>query len=289
MIERHFFLAALALAGCAPTTTPPEVEADRLGEWALELSTARVVDLTHPLGEETLFWPGEETGFQLEEIHHGMTEAGFFYAANRFCAPEHGGTHLDAPIHFAEGRQTADQIPVDRLVAPAVVIDVTEQAAADPEYRLTVEDVVAWEERHGEIPRGAIVLLYTGWSDFWPDGQRYFGTDDPTQARDLRFPSYGEAAAALLVEEWGVAALGVDTASIDYGPSQDFPVHRLAAEVDVPGLENLTGLGELPPTGAWVAALPMKIAGGSGAPLRAVALVPAREGEPIAAAGEGEP
>ena len=242
----------------------------------LDLATARVVDLTHAYGPESLFWPSSppET-FQLRVLHHGQTPGGFFYASNAFCTPEHGGTHMDAPLHFAEGKWDAAAVPVERLVAPAVVLDVREKAAADRDYRLTREDVLAWEARHGRVPAGAVVLLRTGWSARWPDRERYFGSPSRDDASALHFPSYGAEAAALLVER-GAAALGVDTASIDHGPSRDFAVHRVTAAANVPGLENLARLDEVPETGAWIVALPMKIAGGSGGPLRAVALVPGR-------------
>jgi kynurenine formamidase len=241
---------------------------------APDLRTARVVDLTHPFEARTPYWPTATSGFKLERLHYGRTDGGFFYSAYSFCAPEHGGTHLDAPIHFAEGRWTADQIPVDRLVRPAVVIDVAAAAAADPDHRLTVGELTAWEARHGRIPDGTIVLLRTGWSARWPDRKRYLGDDTPGDASRLRFPSYGVEAARVLVAERKVAALGVDTASIDPGSARDFPVHQVVAAANVPGFENLTGLDRLPPTGAWVVALPMKIAGGSGGPLRAIALLP---------------
>ena len=241
---------------------------------APDLRTARVVDLTHPFDERTPYWPTSTSGFKLERLHYGRTDGGFFYSAYSFCAPEHGGTHLDAPIHFAEGRWTADQIPLDRLVRPAVVIDVAAAAAADPDHRLTVAELTAWEARHGRVPAGTIVLLRTGWSARWPDRKRYLGDDTPGDASRLRFPSYGVEAARILVVERKVAALGVDTASIDPGSARDFPVHQVVAEANVPGFENLTGLEALPPTGAWVVALPMKIAGGSGGPLRAIALLP---------------
>lgn len=262
----------LAGIGAALTTAaraaPPPVPA------APDLRTARVVDLTHPFDERTLYWPTAPSGFKLERYHYGKTDAGFFYSAYGFCAPEHGGTHLDAPIHFGEGRWTADQVPVDRLVRPAVVIDVAAAAAADPDHRLTVEELRAWEARHGRIPDGAIVLLRTGWSARWPDRKRYLGDDTPGDASRLHFPSYGPEAARWLVAERKAAALGVDTASIDHGPSKDFPVHQAVAAANVLGLENLAGLEALPATGAWVVALPMKIAGGSGGPLRAIALLP---------------
>ncbi|HEX9286690.1 MAG TPA: cyclase family protein [Thermoanaerobaculia bacterium] len=241
---------------------------------APDLRSARVVDLTHPFDADTIYWPTSPTRFQLTTLTSGMTEGGWFYSANSFCAPEHGGTHLDAPIHFGRGQKTVDQVPVRQLVAPAIRIDVAEAAASDPDHRLSLAEVRAWEKRHGTIPGGAIVLLRTGWSRLWPDRKRYLGDDTPGDASNLHFPSYGADAAGFLVRERHVGALGVDTASIDHGPSKDFPVHRLVAAANVPGLENLTDLESVPEAGAWVVALPMKIAGGSGGPLRAIALVP---------------
>jgi kynurenine formamidase len=240
---------------------------------APDLATAEVVDLTHPYDDKTIYWPTSPSSFQLTELSKGKTPGGWFYSANSFCTPEHGGTHLDAPIHFAEGRRTADQVPVRQLIAPAVVIDIVAKAAQDPDYRLTAADVQAWEQMNGRIPAGAIVLLRTGWSARWPDRKRYLGDDKPGDASNLHFPSYGKEAAELLVKERKVGALGVDTASIDYGASKDFIVHQTAAAGEVPGLENLTGLDRLPETGAWIIALPMKIAGGSGGPVRVVALL----------------
>jgi kynurenine formamidase len=240
----------------------------------VDLKGFRVVDLTYPFDEKTIYWPTSPTSFQLERLSYGKTEGGWFYASNSFCTPEHGGTHLDAPIHFGEGKRTADQIPVEQLIAPAVVLDVSAKAAADSDYRLTLEDVLAWEKEHGKIPQGAIVLLRTGWGARWPDRKRYLGDDKPGDASNLHFPSYGAEAARTLVEQRKVGALGVDTASIDHGPSKDFIVHQIANGAHVPGLENIANLGEVPAAGAWVIALPMKIAGGSGGPVRVVALVP---------------
>jgi kynurenine formamidase len=240
----------------------------------LDLSRYRMIDLTHAFDASTIYWPTSTERFALKQQAFGPTPGGWFYASNAFSTPEHGGTHLDAPIHFAQGRQFADQIPLEKLFAPAIVIDVTAKAARNADYRLTREDVLAFEQRHGRIAPGTIVLLRTGWSRFWPDRKRYLGDDTPGDASRLHFPSYGEAAARLLVTERRVAALGVDVASIDYGASKDFIVHRIANGANVPGFENLTGLEQLPPRGAIVVALPMKIARGSGGPLRAIALVP---------------
>lgn len=262
-----------ALVACGPVEPPPEPQT-AAPTAPIDLTRYQLVDLTYSFDEDTVYWPTAPSGFELEELAHGVNDAGFFYAANAFSAPEHGGTHLDAPIHFAAGRHTAEEIPVDRLIGPAVVIDVSEQAAADPDYRLTPEDVAAWESEHGEVPLASIVLLRTGWGERWPDRERYLGDDTPGDASNLHFPSYGEEAVRMLIADRGVAVLGVDTASIDHGPSTDFPVHQVAAAANVPGLENVAHLDRLPATGAWVMALPVKIAGGTGGPVRIVALVP---------------
>ena len=262
-LTRLCLLALLLLPAVGSAAGPP-----------IDLAGVRVIDLTHSFDDKTLYWPTAPSTFKLDRLSYGKTDAGFFYAANAFCTPEHGGTHLDAPIHFAEGKRTADQIPPEQLIAPAVVLDVSAKAAADADYRLTLADVKAWEEKNGAVPQGAIVLLRTGWGARWPDRKRYLGDDKPGDASNLHFPSYGAEAARYLVEQRKAGALGVDTASIDHGPSKDFIVHQIANGADVPGLENIANLEELPATGAWVIALPMKIAGGSGGPVRIVALVP---------------
>jgi kynurenine formamidase len=265
--RKYGFLLLLLLSAAA-------AEAAETQRAPIDLQGFRVVDLTYAFDEKTLYWPTSPTTFKLDRLSYGKTEAGFFYASNAFCTPEHGGTHLDAPIHFGEGKRTADQIPPEQLIGAAVVLDVSARAAADPDYRLTLQDVLAWEEKHGKIPQGAIVLLRTGWGARWPDPKRYLGDDKPGDASNLHFPSYGAEAARALLEQRKVGVLGVDTASIDHGPSRDFIVHQIASAANAPGLENVANLGELPATGAWVIALPMKIAGGSGGPVRIVALVP---------------
>jgi len=233
------------------------------------------VDLTHPFDDTTVYWP-TAAPFALDVLSFGPTAAGFWYAANAFCAAEHGGTHLDAPLHFAEGRRSAAEIPVEDLVGAAVVVDVAEKAAADPDYLVSAADLAAWEAEHGRIPDRAIVLLRTGWGARWPDPAAYLGTAGrgPEAVAELHFPGLGQDAATWLVEERNVKAVGIDTASIDRGQSSDYRAHRSLAEADVPIFENLAALERLPPTGAWVVALPMKIARGTGGPLRAVAFLP---------------
>lgn len=262
------------LVGCAgPGQEPSRAELAGLAD-------ADIVDLSHAFNQATLYWPTSPARFEHDTLAYGMTPGGFFYSAMALSTPEHGGTHLDAPIHFAAGRRAAHEIPLEQLIAPAVVLDVRERASADRDYRLTVDDVLAWERTHGQIPARSIVLLHTGWSRYWPDARAYLGDDTPGDASRLSFPSFGEDAARLLVQERRVAALGADVASIDYGRSIDFIVHRIAAEADVPGFENLTNLDRLPPTGALMIALPVKIEGGSGGPLRAVALIPRGADQP---------
>lgn len=261
----------LLTVGCAPRERDPAAAAAAVFtggavEW---------IDMTHTFDESTIFWPTAR-GFELEVVADGMTEGGYYYAANNFCMAEHGGTHLDAPIHFAEGRSTADEIPVTRLIGRAVVIDVSDSAAANPDYRVRVADLQAFEAGHGPIPEGAIVLLRTGWARYWPDRAAYLGTDrtGAEAVPELHFPGLHPDAARWLVENRDVGAVGIDTPSIDYGQSERFRSHRILYGAEVPGLENVANLDRLAPTGAYVLALPMKIAGGSGAPLRMVGAIP---------------
>jgi kynurenine formamidase len=204
----------------------------------------------------------------------GRTAAGYWYADNRFCSVEHIGTHLDAPYHFAEHGQTAGEIPVSRLIGPACVLDVSAQAERDADYRATVEDLQVWERRHGRLPGGAILLVRAGWGKHWGDRRAYFGDDTPGDASRLHFPGLSKELAELLVRERNVDAVGIDTASIDHGPSSDFIVHQVLYAANIPGLENLANLERLPEKGATLIALPAKIEDGSGAPLRAIALLP---------------
>ncbi|OBS52672.1 cyclase [Methylosinus sp. 3S-1] len=241
---------------------------------SLDLASARIIDLTHPFDSKTIYWPTSPSGFELKPLFNGVTKGGFFFAANSFCSPEHGGTHLDAPRHFAQGHWTSADIPIERFVGPAVVIDISAKAAENSDYRLQPEDIAAFEAAHGRIGEGAIVLLRTGWSTRWGDRKAYLGDDAPGDASHLHFPGFGAEAAALLANERRVRMIGLDTASVDHGPSQDFPVHRIVAAADVSGLENLANLEQLPPTGAIVFALPMKITNGTGGPARIIAVIP---------------
>jgi kynurenine formamidase len=237
-------------------------------------TAGRWVDLTHAFGSATIYWPTDTAGFQLTELAYGPTPDGWFYAANAFASAEHGGTHLDAPIHFAEGRLTTDEIPLSGLIGPAAVVDVSDRAG--PDYLVTVADLEGWEARHDELPDGGILLLRTGWGTRWDDRAAYLGTDlvGPEAVAELRFPGLSEEAARWLVDNRGVVAVGIDTPSLDYGQSADYRAHVVLYSENVSGFENVANLDLLPERGAYVVALPMKIEGGSGAPLRIVAFVP---------------
>ena len=253
-----------ALAACSP--------ADR--DLTARLEVANWVDLTYPFNAAAIYWPTAQ-GFDLEKVADGETEAGYYYAANNFRAAEHGGTHLDAPVHFSRGKHTVDQIPLTRLVGPAVVIDVSARAAQDSDYEVTVEDLEAFERTHGEIAAGTIVLFRAGWGSRWPDRARYLGTavSGPEAVPLLHFPGISPEAARWLVQNRSVDAVGIDTPSIDYGQSKTFETHQILYGADIPGFENVANLDQLPEVGAYVIALPMKIEGGSGGPLRIVGII----------------
>ena len=253
---------ALLVSCSAP---PPEPAPFRLDDY-------RLLDLTHAYDDKTLYWP-TEGGFEHERTAWGVTEKGYWYSSYRFGGSEHGGTHLDAPIHFAEGAPAVGDIPIERLTGPGVVIDISAKCAADPDALLTAGDIETHESAHGPIAAGSAVLVRTGWARYWPDAAKYLGGDVPGDASNLHFPGVSEEAARVLVER-KIAIVGIDTASIDRGASTHFRAHQVFAGAGIACLENVARLDELPATGATVFALPMKIAAGSGAPCRIVALVP---------------
>lgn len=254
---------ALLLWSC---TAPEPTAAFSLdGDW---------IDLTYPFDEQTIYWPTADK-FRLDTVSEGVTENGYYYSAFQFCAAEHGGTHLDAPVHFAEGKQAMDQIPIDRLIGPAVVVDITDKALVNKDYLVNVADFEEWEATHGALAEDVIVLLRTGYGKFWPDRESYMGTAEigPEAVAKLHFPGLDPAAAKWLVEQRKIKAIGLDTPSIDYGQSTLFESHQILFEADIPAFENVAKLEKLPAKGFWVVALPMKIKNGSGGPLRIVALV----------------
>ncbi len=264
---------ALALAlpsSCAP---PPPPTIPPLAAGLAAVDPARLLDLSYPFDARTIYWP-TATPFRLTPDARGTAPGGYWYASNTLCASEHGGTHLDAPYHFAEKGWTTEKIPLRSLVAPAVVVDVRAACAADPDHAATVDEIKAFESAHGPVPDGAVVILWTGWGERWPDRKRYLGDDRPGDASRLHFPGFSAEAARYLTETRRVAGAGIDTASIDPGPSQDFQAHRVFAAANVYNLENLDNVELLPPTGATLVALPMTIAGGTGGPVRVMAVLP---------------
>ena len=259
-------LGVLAGAGCAAGQS-------RLDRLASEQS--RLIDLTHSFGADTIVWPTEQD-FRLVFQQAGETPGGYYYASNRLEMAEHGGTHIDAPIHFAKGGQTLDQVPIERLVGSGVRIDVVAQCTRDRDYLVTIQDFEQWETAHGPIPPRAIVLIDTGLARYWPSREQYLGTElrGPEAVRALHFPGLHPEAAAWLVRERQIKAIGIDTASIDYGQSTQFGTHIALLSQNVPVFENLSDLRDLPNQGFDVIALPMKISGGTGGPLRVIAVLP---------------
>jgi kynurenine formamidase len=249
----------LCLSGCAARAQFPQ---------------GRIVDLSYSFDEQTIFWP-TETGFVLEKGPAGMTDRGYYYSANRFSSAEHGGTHIDAPTHFYQARQTVDAIPLQQLIGAGVVVDVSAKCSADPDYQVQVEDLTSWEGRHRARLTGTIVLLKTGFGRFWPDRAKYLGTPErgAEAVANLRFPGLHPEAARWLAGQRNVKAVGIDTASIDYGRSTLFESHVVLCEKNTPALENVANLDQLPEEGFTLIALPMKIRNGSGGPVRIVAIM----------------
>jgi kynurenine formamidase len=235
---------------------------------ARKIAFSKVIDLTHTLNQSTPVY--EETK---ESPYKAKTVATFekeHYFAREICLPEHFGTHLDAPAHFARGSWTLDQIPAERLVAPLYVIDVSNNVKSNPDYQLSAADVTNWEDQHGRIAPASVVIVRTGWNSRWNSSQSYRNADPKGT---MHFPGYSLAAAKLLVAR-GVFGLGIDTLSIDYGPSADFPVHQYTLAHKLYHLENVANLENVPAVGATIIAAPMKLEGGSGSPVRIFALVP---------------
>lgn len=274
-MKRLGLLLSLALAtGFAVAAADATVGQER----TTGFPSGTIVDLSYPFDSATVYWPTAET-FHLEKDFEGTTEQGYYYSAYRYSAAEHGGTHIDAPVHFAKGRTTVDRIPLEQLMGPAIVVDVIRQCEKNPDYLVSETDFKNWERRNGKIAAGTIVLLRTGFGKFYPDRKRYLGTDQRGAAAvaSLHFPGLHPDAARWLTQNRKVKAIGLDTASIDYGQSKLFESHRLLFAKDIPAFENVANLDKLPARGFSVIALPMKIKGGSGGPLRIIAVIADRK------------
>jgi kynurenine formamidase len=234
-------------------------------------SGKKIIDLTYAFNEKTIYWPTAKA-FKHEKVSWGKAAGGYWYTNANYSASEHGGTHLDAPIHFAEKAWSTDQIPVDRLVGEVSVIDVSANCAKNPDYQVTAKDIEAWETKNGKLSEGAIVFFRTGWGKFWPDRKKYLGDDKPGDASNLHFPGFSKEAAQVLVERM-VKGVGIDTASVDPGNSKDYPAHQILYTANIYGLENVANMDQLPEKGASIIALPMKIENGTGGPVRIIAIV----------------
>jgi kynurenine formamidase len=267
-----FLSAVISFAACNKAVAP-SIEADKTPESGI--SEKRIVDLSHSYSDKTIYWVTAKE-FDLDTVFKGETEKGYYYAANNFSTAEHGGTHIDAPIHFAKNGQTVDQIPLEKLIGNAIKIDVSSKAQDNPDYLISIEDIQAWEKEHKkDVAEGSIVLLETGFSKFYPDKKKYLGTTERGEhaIKELHFPGLSPEAAQWLVQNRSISAIGIDTPSIDYGQSEYFKSHVILLSENIPAFENLKNLEKLPERGFEIIALPMKIEGGSGAPLRIVALV----------------
>jgi kynurenine formamidase len=228
---------------------------------------ARIVDLSYTIHGKLPRWPGDTRVFEAK-ANATVKKDGYF--TRSFWMLEHYGTHVDAPAHFPPGKKTVDHIPPERLLGPAVVIDIRKEARKDADYRLAMASIARWEKKHGRIPRGAIVLLRTGWAARWPDEKRYRNVD----ARGvMHSPGYSVEAVRLFIQR-KVSGIGIDTMSVDYGASDDFEVHTISQGAGLYHVENLANLAALPESGAFLIVAPIKLAGGSGGPARVFAVLP---------------
>lgn len=266
-------LALAILQACGNTTAPSG------GDIAPTTTSTsmEIVDLSYPFDENTVYWVTAEN-FKHETVSEGMTDKGYYYSAYNYSGAEHGGTHIDAPVHFAKGKSSVDKIPLERLIGNGFKIDVSAKAASDRDYLVNVKDFEDWEKRNGKLPEGAIVLLETGFGKFYPDKEKYLGTAERGEdaVKELSFPGLDPEAAKWLVENRKINAIGLDTASIDRGKSEYFKSHVELMTHDIPAFENVANLDKLPEKGFRIIALPMKIGGGSGGPLRIIAEVPGK-------------
>ncbi len=231
------------------------------------------IDLSYAYDSTTLYWPNNAKGFEHHTDADGVTPLGFFYSSYSICTPEHGGTHLDAPVHFSKGGLAVDEIPMSSLTGDAVVIDISEKALKNRDYQVSIADIENWEKSNGKIEDNTILLFRTGYGQFYPDRAKYFGSPKTgvEAIPELHFPGIAPETTQWLVSNRKIKALGLDTPSMDYGQSKDFKTHQILLGQNKPGFENVANLDKLPARGSYVIALPMKIGKGSGAPLRIIA------------------
>ncbi|MCY1018148.1 cyclase family protein [Pyxidicoccus sp. MSG2] len=255
------------LSGACATSGAGGHEAQSPAAW---LSRARVIDLGHPITPEMPLFPGG-TRFNARVL--GTVERDGYYI-RQLELGEHGGTHVDAPAHFAAGTASVDQLPVEMLSGPAAVLDVTAQVAGNPDYAVSPTDIEAWERAHGPLQPQHLVLIRTGWASRWPDEQRYRNAD---AAGVLHFPGLSVAASQVLRQR-KVRAIGIDTLSTDPGPNASFEQHKDFLPGGGYHIENLADLSALPPVGAFLVVSPLSVKDGSGAPARVFAFLPPEGG-----------
>lgn len=230
-----------------------------------KLEATSVVDLTHHMYDEMAFWPG---GVPFKKTRLVDYDQG--YQLHKFEMGENTGTHVDAPSHFIKGNKTIEQLALSDLIVPAVVIDIQDKVAGNPDYQLSAADIKGWETRHGTIPAGSLVILNTGWHKRFSDPEKYINMGDD---KVMHFPGYGADSAELLVER-DVAGIGIDTLSLDHGPSKDFATHVVMLRANKYQVENLANLDALPGTGATIVVGVLPVKNGSQAQARVLAFLP---------------
>ena len=267
-VKKHTFLSlvlSVLLSGNLSASLPAGLPDGR-----------KLLDMTYAFDEKTIYWPTAEP-FTLTKLDWKVTQGGWWYASNNYSAAEHGGTHVDAPVHFSEKGRTIDQIPLGEWIGPAVKIDVVSKCQKNRDYQLTVKDVKEWEEKNGRLPEHAWVMMYTGiGTRYYPDRKKVLGTTKKGKEAlaELSFPGFSAEVAEFLVQERNIKGIGLDTPSIDYGKSNDFQVHRICFAADKLAIENIANLDKLPEKGAMLYVMPMLIKDGTGSPARIFALLP---------------
>lgn len=236
----------------------------------------KLLDMTYAYDESAIYWPTAKP-FKLEKVFWGISAGGYWYASNNYSASEHGGTHVDAPVHFARNGRTIGQVPLEEWIGPAVKVDVVEKCERNRDYLLQIDDIKSWEKKYGRIPDRAWVIMYTGvGTKHYPDKKKVLGTDKEGEEAlaELSFPGFSAESVEFLVKERNIAGIAIDTPSIDYGKSKDFKVHQVLCAANKLALENIANLDKLPPSGATLYVIPMMIREGTGAPARVFAILP---------------
>lgn len=257
----NYLRALCGLTVCALVLSSP-ASAEELRQ---RIVATKVMDLTHPLYDAMPFWPG---GVPFKKTRLVDYEGG--YQLHRFEMGENTGTHVDAPSHFIKGKATIDNLALRDIVVPAVVIDVKDKVAGNPDYRLNATDVKAWEARNGRIPSGSLVILNTGWHKRFVDPKAYVNMDENNV---MHFPGYHPDSAAVFIER-NVVGVGIDTMSLDFGAATEFTFHTSMLGAGKYQIENMANLDALPMTGSTVIVGVLPVRDGSQAQARILALLP---------------